>query len=163
MQDERVSWVPVQRAPTLTRQASQTDCVFPDAGPCESKHTRRLPAWSVPVAWHILAGCPGWGWTGWVSRITLCYCPSSNQKLPLRVCVSMGHEGCCWPTPNKIWAKSSVDMNSFSLINFNETTRISTHSGQFSQISFKYISNVTFSDRLITFPPTPSSKKKLRP
>ena len=103
----------------------------------------------------VLDGCPGWGQTRQGSHITLHYCCCVPQ-LSLKALfgyVSMGREACHWPTPNKIWARSSVGINSFSLINFNETTQTSTHSGWLWHIPFNYISNAAFSDRLRTFFP----------
>lgn len=104
--------------------------VFPGAGLWGSKSSRRWAPWPVPVVWQVLAGCPGSAQARWVSSPVLCHSPGSEGKLPSGS-DCMGYEACCWPIPNKIWARSSVGINSFSLINFNETTQISTHPGWF--------------------------------
>lgn len=76
---------------------------------------------------HGMAG-PCWMPRVGVDQMGLAHHPAPIESFLLGS-VSMGREACCCPTPHKIWAKSSVGINSFSLINFNETTQISTHSG----------------------------------
>lgn len=116
---------------------------FPHTGSWESKCIQKMAGVGLSQD-HRMATCPhSVAGPCWVPRMgaeqtglthPLVF-PLLRAPAPIESsfsgCVSMGQEACCWPTPNKIWARSSVGINGFGLISFNETTQISAHSGWF--------------------------------